>query len=52
MKRWIDRGPKWIKRDPLPYTPYHAQAHISHSQYHGAPRATERWIDRAKRKHG
>ncbi|WP_114313598.1 hypothetical protein [Thermus caldifontis] len=42
MRRWIDRGPKWVKRDPVPYIPYQGGP----EEYKGAPVATQRWIDR------
>lgn len=50
MKRWIDRGPKWIKREWVPHVPYQGNPQVL--EYKGAPKATERWIDRARRRIG
>lgn len=49
MRRWIDRGPKWIKREPVPHVPYRRNPQEA-LEYKGAPEATERWIDRARRR--
>jgi len=50
VKRWIDRGPKWVKRDPLPRVEFRLseEALAALRARPLAPKAPGRWIARAR----
>ncbi|GLV48726.1 MULTISPECIES: hypothetical protein [unclassified Thermus] len=50
MKRWIDRGPKWIRREPVEHKPYQPGLEVVLAEYRGAPVAPWRWTDRARKR--
>lgn len=50
MKRWIDRGLKWVKRDPLPKVEFRLseEALAALRARPLAPKAPGYWIARAR----